>query len=70
MKNWKTQALLERLVAGDRCEERGCHDAVVWLVTFNDETSHWCSRHTKIQMRNATRWEGVLDAKLESQTRS
>jgi hypothetical protein len=61
MRSWTTQALLERLVTGDRCEAKGCYELAVWLVSFNDESSHWCSKHTRMQMRNGSIWGAYLD---------
>ena len=38
----------------------GCYDIAVWLLTFNGEASHLCARHTKIQMKDSSRWDGFL----------
>lgn len=51
------QARLKRLVTGHRCEARGCCAMALWLVSFESETSHWCSKHTRIFMRDIRLWE-------------
>ena len=60
MRSSTTPARLERLETGDGCEEMGCYDVAVWLLTFNGEASHLCARHTKIQMKDSSRWDGFL----------
>ena len=55
-------ASIERLVTGDRCESKECHDMAIWLVSFRDEAFHWCSKHTRMQMRKATFWEELWDS--------
>ena len=64
MRTSATMALLERLDTGSRCEEMGCYEEAVWLITFKDEAVHLCSKHTRMQMRNAGRWEGFLRTTL------
>jgi hypothetical protein len=50
------QAILERVVTGERCDVFGCYELAVWLVCYGKETSHWCPKHTRIQMRDSGRW--------------
>ncbi len=66
MRSWTTQATLERLDTGDSCEVKGCYELGVWLVSFNGESSHLCSKHTRMQMRNTGRWADISDTKLEA----
>ncbi len=54
-------ASLERLDTGGRCEFRECYGTAAWLVSFRDEAFHWCSKHTRIQMRKASFWEELWD---------
>jgi len=64
MRSWVTQATLERLVTGDVCEENGCFEPGVWLVTFNGESTHLCSRHTRVQMKDSARWAEAFGTKV------
>jgi len=66
MRSRTSQALLERLITGERCEVKGCYELAVWLVSFNDEEAHWCSRHTITRMRDANYWSDVPSTKLEA----
>jgi len=66
MRSWTSQAMLERLITGERCEVEGCYDLAVWLVSFDDEASHWCSKHTRIKMRDASHWSDLLGTKMEA----
>jgi hypothetical protein len=65
MRSSATQALVDRLVTGERCEEKGCYELAVWLVSFNDEASHWCSRHTRMKMRDVNHWNDLLRASMQ-----
>ncbi len=65
MRGSATTALLERLVNGARCEVTGCYGLAAWLVSFNDQTSHLCSKHTRVQMRDQSRWEAVEGEEIE-----
>lgn len=64
MRGWVTQANIERLATGDACEENGCFELGVWLVTFNDESEHLCSRHTRMQMKDSARWAEAFGTKV------
>jgi hypothetical protein len=64
MRSRTTEAMLERLVTGDRCEAHGCYELAVWLVGFNDETSHWCPKHARMRMRDLNRWKDLPGKKL------
>jgi hypothetical protein len=64
MSGWVTQATLERLKTGDVCEENRCFELAVWSVTFNDESAHLCSRHTRMQMKDSTRWAEAFSSKV------
>jgi len=64
MRSWTSQALIERLVTGDRCEVKGCYELAIWLISFNDETTHWCARHTRTRMRDVNHWSELLRTKL------
>jgi hypothetical protein len=64
MRSWVTQATLERLVSGDSCEESGCFEPGVWLVTFNEEATHLCSRHTRLQMKDSARWAEAFGTRV------
>ncbi len=66
MRSWTMQATIERLVNGYPCEVKGCYDLAVWLVSFDEETSHWCSKHTRLSMRETSRWGDLLGAKMEA----
>jgi hypothetical protein len=57
MRSAMSQAGLRRQVTGHKCEVQGCYEVALWLVSFGSETSHWCSRHTRIFMRDASLWE-------------
>ncbi len=65
MRSSTAQAVLERLVTGASCEAVGCYGLAVWLVSFNDEASHWCSKHTRMQMRSQSRWYSLQNAAVE-----
>ena len=65
MQSSTTQALLERLVTGGRCEAKGCCELAVWRVSFNGTVTHWCPEHTRTQMRNAGRWGDVSGPKTK-----
>ncbi len=58
------QAVLERMVTGERCEVKGCYENAIWLVSLNDDAFHWCPRHTKMRMRDASRWGNVVRSRL------
>ena len=64
MRSSTPQALLERLVTGERCEEKGCYELAIWLVSFNDGANHWCSKHTRMNMRDVNHWSDLLKAGL------
>ncbi len=55
-------AFLERLETGGRCEFKECLGLAVWLVSYRDEAFHWCSKHTRMQMRRTTYWEELWNA--------
>ncbi len=57
---------LERRVTGQKCEVSGCYGLATWLITFDGDTSHWCSKHTRIRMREPGRWGGKLRTKIEA----
>jgi hypothetical protein len=57
MRSATSQAGLKRLITGHRCEVQGCYALAHWLVSFESETSHWCSKHTHIFMRDARLWK-------------
>ena len=70
MQGRTSQAVLERLVTGKRCDEERCYELAVWSVTFNDVTSHWCPKHTRMKMRDPNQWGDFLKTKARgSQTR-
>jgi hypothetical protein len=64
MRSWATQATLERLLTGDSCEEQGCFEVGVWLVSFNGESFHLCSKHTRVQMKDSARWADAFGTKV------
>jgi len=64
MRSWTSKALIERLVTGDGCEVKGCYELAIWLVSFNDETAHWCARHTRMMMRDVNHWSDLLRTNL------
>ena len=64
MRSWATQASVERRVTGERCEEKGCYGVAVWLIAFNGETTHLCSKHTRMQMRETNRWAEAFGVRL------
>lgn len=47
---------LERLITGERCDEKGCYDIAIWLVSFDQNAFHWCVKHTRSEMRDKERW--------------
>jgi len=65
MRSQVTQAFLERFVTGETCELKGCYNLAVWLVSFNDQTSHWCSKHTRMHMRDQGHWGSPAGAEIE-----
>jgi len=65
MRSWTSLALLERSVTGERCEAKGCYELAVWLVSFNDKSSRWCAKHTRLKMLDANHWEDLLKAKTK-----
>jgi len=65
MRSSTTQAVLERMVTGDRCEAKGCYELAVWLVAFNGTVAHWCPRHTRAQMRDERRWSDASGPKIK-----
>ncbi len=64
MRSSTAQAFLERLVTGVRCEEHGCYGLAVWLVSFNDTSTHLCSKHTRLQMRDQAKWNRLAGAEV------
>ena len=52
MRSSTSQAGIQRMVTGNRCEEQRCGEIALWLVTYNGKTSHWCAKHTRMFMRN------------------
>ena len=70
MQRRTSQDVLERFVTGERCDEEKCYELAVWSVSFNDETSHWCPRHTRMKMCDTNQWGDLLNSKTgSSQTR-
>ena len=63
MRSTTSQSGIHRIDTGNRCEEQGCYEIALWLVTFNGTTSHWCAKHTRIFMRDKKVWRkrGVPD---------
>jgi hypothetical protein len=57
-KTW--HAGLQRVITGNRCEVQGCYEMALWLVTFKDENSHLCGKHTRSCMRNMSFWNERL----------
>ena len=49
--------MLQRLVTGYRCGERGCFEQAEWYVTFVRGTNHWCGKHTVLQMEDRNVWQ-------------
>ena len=66
MRSWATLATLSRVATEDVCEEKGCFEPAVWLVSFDGEASRLCSRHTKMQMRDTARWAETFGSKVFS----
>jgi hypothetical protein len=64
MRSTAFQTGLRRLATGFRCEAQGCYEVALWLVSFESETSHWCSKHTRIFMRDASIWEKKKTSKV------
>jgi len=58
MKGTTSQALIERVVTGGRCEVKGCYELADWLVSYNDQVSHWCPKHTIMKMGDTDMWGG------------
>jgi hypothetical protein len=46
---------LLRLVTGNNCEAQGCIELAVWRLSFKGDTSHFCAKHTRVQMRDPGR---------------
>jgi hypothetical protein len=67
MRSATSQAGLQRLVTGHRCEVQGCYRMALWLVSFESETSHWCSKHTRVFMRDVSFWERKKTNKVADQ---
>jgi len=66
MKGRTSQALIERVVTGGRCEVKGCYELADWLVSYNDEISHWCPKHTIMKMRDPEVWSNLTGATMET----
>ena len=69
MRSWAAEASIERRVTGDRCEEKGCYGTAIWLISFNGETTHLCSKHTRMQMRETGRWAEAFGIGLSQKAR-
>jgi len=67
MRSSTTQALLERIVPGDRCEAKGCYELAVWLVSCNGTVSHWCPKHTRMQMSDVSRWDDSSKSRVRGE---
>ncbi len=65
MQSRATLAALERLDNGGSCEAKGCYELGVWLVSFNGEASHLCSKHTRVRMRDTSRRADTIGVELE-----
>jgi hypothetical protein len=66
MQKSKTQAVMERVVTGSKCEVHGCYEMAVWLVSFREATHHWCPKHMREKMRNSARWRTLSDLETGS----
>ena len=54
------QAPIRRLVAGSRCDARGCRREALWVVTFDGHDYHWCALHTRREMKDSEKWRAEL----------
>jgi hypothetical protein len=45
---------LSRLDTGERCDVPGCREMALWVVSYKSQTSHWCIKHTRTFMRDAS----------------
>ncbi|HUK80779.1 MAG TPA: hypothetical protein VLU91_08990 [Nitrososphaerales archaeon] len=66
MKGKTSQALIERLVTGTRCEVKGCYELADWLVSCNDKVFHWCPKHTIMKMRDRDIWGDLPRTTMET----
>ena len=66
MRSRTFQSLLEKLVTGERCEAKGYYELGVWLVSFNDQGAHLCSKHTRMNMRDVNYWSDLLGTKMQA----
>jgi hypothetical protein len=47
---------LRRLVAGNKCESMGCYETASWLIISGNEAQHLCPKHTRLEMRDSSKW--------------
>jgi hypothetical protein len=52
MQSRAQQTGIQRVVTGNRCEVQGCYEMALWLVSYRDDTSHLCAKHTRSAMRS------------------
>ena len=64
MKSWATSATLERVTTKKACEEKGCFELAVWLVSFDGVASRLCSKHTMKQMKDSARWAETFGTRV------
>lgn len=64
MRSWGVSATLERLTTGGACEEKGCFEPAVWLVSFNGTATRLCPRHTRAQMKDSARWAEAFGTRV------
>lgn len=57
MQGATTEAGIQRLVTGNRCEAGGCFEMAIWLVRWKASSSHWCAKHTIAKMCDASSWD-------------
>lgn len=70
MRSWATQATIDRMVTGDRCEVKGCYEVAVWVISFSEDRWHLCPKHTRMRMRETNRWAEAFGVKPRQKTRA
>lgn len=64
-----SDASLQWLTSGHRCEEPGCYEQACWFVTLAEFSGHWCPVHTVDHMGDAEYWE-IYTARSEISMRA
>ncbi len=58
MRNETSQTALRRLVTGNTCDVQGCYDMALWVVSYKEQSSHRCLKHTMEFMLKASKSGG------------